>query len=620
MIGRMSAALFVLLFVVGAQAAPLTLVREGRSAYSIYRDPAAAPSVQLAAREIQRLIQAATGVELPLTDTPAEPMICVGNNPTARAAGLVTEDLPHDAFRLATRQGSLYLLGRDFPQDKFIERGWTSRGTLNAAYDFLERFVGVRWLMPGEAGEEVPERHELFVPELDETNVPRFPIRYLADVQDRRGHTNGEPNYAKEWLLRQKMPSTADGRRMDHSHFWHLILPKEEWASHPEWLAKDREGRPRNFQERPAGVKFCTTNPELTQAFAAGVIKFIEKRPDWRFIPISASDGGDFCECSECRKLVQKDPHGRASYSAVLLKFYNDVARIVALKYPEKQLAGYVYYNYMYPPDPAPKMEPNVWLVQAPLNYYGYGLLKPVYRAELASVVEGWLKITPNFVYYNYSNWMHSFNGAPLPASRDILKLEIPTVARAGAKGFEMLGLGAWGVNALTNYIYVKQLWDPDVDVDKLYEEWLRLAYGPAYEPMRKLLDLVEQRFVAYKLAESPVYRGEMYEMNYAKVEQIYLPIFPEMERLYLEAVGLAQTAKQKQRLAYFGDNLTQLHWGMTRAGMTWPEANKSVFYRTDEQYRQFLRDTEFAWWVDYCQRREKPFLGPVWRGEFSYE
>ncbi len=414
----------VMLALTGFAGESLPLVAAGRSRFVIYRDPAGPPSVTLAAQELQRVIEVATGVRLPLSDAPAVPMISLGGNPAAEAVGVRAEGLPHDAFRMVTREGNLYLLGRDFPGDQFPERGWTSRGT------------------------------------------------------------------------------------------------------------------------------------------------------------------------------------------------YNDVGRAVAARHPDKALAGYVYYNYMYPPAEPIPMQPNVWLVLAPLNYYGYGLLKPVYRDEFPQLIEGWLKVTPNFVYHNYSNWLRSFNGAPLPAARELLKFEVPVSARLGVKGYEMLGLGAWGVGAPTNYIYVKQLWDPGTDVDQTYAEWLQLAYGPASGPMREMLDLIETRFAATKSAESPVYNGQMYEMNYAKVELIYLPIFPQMEALYVDALRRTRSAKQKRRLELFGENLVQLHWGMTRAGMTWPEAETSIFHRSDADYEQFLKDREFAWWLyrDHGRRYTKP----IWRGEWS--
>ena len=597
-------------------AQPLTLVADGKSDFVIYREAASPPSVKLAAEELQRVIKASTGVELPIVEQPARPMICLGDNASCRAIALEPEKLPDDGFRWVTQSGCLYIVGKDLPEDRPPQRGWTSLGTLYGTYHFLEFTMGVRWLMPGDIGEEIPHHDPLTVEEMNWQVSPDFPIRYLVDIQDRRPPGDKGPNPAQEWERRQKLPTTTAGRKLDHGHAWDQYLTPDDWKAHPEWMAMDDRGMRRDFTARPPGVKYCTTNPELVRAFADGVIQWLDAHPAWRSASISPADGGDFCQCPECRKLVTKDPWDRPSYTHNILKFYNDVAKIVGQKHPDRPLAGYVYYNYMYPPADAPQMEPNVWLVMAPLNYYGYGLLKPVYRDEFATVIAGWTKITPNFVYHNYSNWMRSFNGAPLPAARDILKLEVPTAAKLGVQGCEMLGLGAWGIGGPTNYIYARQMWDSDTDVDKTYEEWLRLAYGPAYEPMRKMLDLIEQRFVAYKSAESPVYRGEMYEMNYAKVEQIYLPIFPEMERLYREALSQAQTAKQKRRLELFGDNLIQLHWGMTRAGMTWPGVEQSVFYRTDEQYAQFLKDTEFAWWI--YRDHGKRYTAPIWKGEWS--
>lgn len=601
--------------VVSAQ--PLTLIADGKSDFVIYREAASPPSVKLAAEELQRVLKVSTGVELPIVEQPAEPMIFVGANDSAGPPCPLKARLVDDGFTLTVRGGNLFIVGQDLPDDQPPQRGWTSFGTLYGAYEFLEMFVGARWLMPTDIGEEIPQHDRITVPgDLDFGDHPDFPIRYVVDIQDRFPPGDKRPNPVQEWERRQKLPTPNAGRKLDHGHAWDQYLTPDDWKAHPEWMAMDDKGQRRDFTARPPGVKYCTTNPELVRAFADGVIQWLDAHPAWRSAPLSPADGGDFCQCAECLKLVTKDPWDRPSYTHNILKFYNDVAKIVGQKYPDRPLPGYVYYNYMYPPAEAPKMEPNVWLVMAPLNYYGYGLLKPVYRDEFAQVIEGWLKVTPDFVYHNYSNWMRSFNGAPLPCARETMKLELPTLRQCGAQGAEMVGLGAWGYGGPTNYLYAKQMWDARTDVDKTYEEWLRLAYGPAYEPMRKLLGLIEQRFVAYKSAEDPAYRGHMYEMNYEKTEQIYLPIFPEMEKLYLEALGQVPTDKQKRRLEMFGDNLVMLHWGMTRAGMTWPEAGKSAFYRTDEQYEQFLKDTEWAFWL--YRNSGKRHVAPIWKGEWS--
>lgn len=594
----------------------MTLVKGGKSAYVIYRDPAAAPSVMLAAQEVQRIIKASTGVELPIKDDPETKMICLGNNIATRNAGVFITDLKDDGFVIVARGANIFIAGRDNPHDETPLLGYMSKGTLFGAYEFLERVVGVRWLMPGEVGEDVPAHTTLTIPSLHVRQEPFFDMRYLVDIQDNRPPGAPGPNLPKEWLARNKMPTIMEGRKLDHGHAWDRYIPKEEWLTHPEWIAKNNQEQLRDYEKYPFLVKFCTSNEELVQRFAEGVSKWLDEHPTIKGASISPSDGGDFCECPNCRAQIVPDPHGRPSYTNIILKFYNDLARIVAQKHPDRPLAGYVYYNYMYPPDEAIKMEPNVWLVWAALNYYGFGLLKPIYDQEFPLMAKRWLKVKGRFIYHSYTHWMRSFNGGIIPPSRTVLKLELPMMQRLRAKGVEMVGLGAWGYGAPSNYIMARQMWDAQVNVDKVYEEWLRRAYGPGWKTMQQLYFLVEQQLMAHKEKESPVYKGEMYEVNYAFAEDVYLPIFKEMERLYLEALGKTATEKQKRRLEMFGDNLTQLHWGMTRAGMTWPEAEKSVFYRTDGQYQKFLDDTEYAWWI--YRNAGKRHVTPIWKGEWN--
>lgn len=63
-----------------------------------------------------------------------------------------------------------------------------------------------------------------------------------------------------------------------------------------------------------------------------------------------------------------------------------------------------------------------------------------------------------------------------------------------------------------------------------------------------------------------------------------------------------------------FGDNLVMLHYNMRKADML-EEAEKSIFYRTDEQYGQFLKDTKFS--LSLYRDHGKRFTGPIWKGEW---
>ncbi len=595
-----------LAFLPGAGAAPaLTLAKDGRTACILYHDAGAPDSVNLAAAEIQRVVRLSTGAEIPIKTEPGVPMICLGENAEAARAGVSAASLPEDGFRIATRGGNLYIVGKDLPGDKPVWTGWTSRGTLFGAYDFLERVVGVRWLLPGEWGEDVPRHSALTVPAMDLTETPDFPLRSLVDIQERRPPADKGPSQPRAWLLRQKVPPISDGRKVQHGHAWDAYVPAETLKAHPEYLAVSGDKN-----------KYCTSNEELTQTFAQGVIQWLDEHPTAKSAAISPADGGGFCQCPKCKALVTTDPHGRPSNTLLLLDFHNRIARSVAQKHPDRILGCYVYYNYMYPPEKPVKIEPNLYLVWAPLNYYGWGLQKPVYRDEFRRVLSGWTALTKHFVYHNYSTWMRSFNGAPLPPAFDILTLELPALKKAGVFGVEMVGLGAWGYGAPNNYLLAKQMWDADVDVRALYREWLQRAYGPGWPAMDRLYRMVEARMKERKEKESPVYRGEMYEVNYDLIEKVHLPIFAEMERLYREALAKAETEAQRKRLEMLGDNLVWLHHDMRKAGMPLPDPEKSLFYRTDEEFAKFLAETDLS--LSLYRDHGKRNVYPIWKGEWS--
>ena len=586
-----------------ADADGVSLVVDGRPTAVIYRAPNAPKSVKYAASEVQRVVLKATGAKIEIVDAPRTPMICLGDNPASRKAGLSPAGLPDDTYRIATRGGNVYIQGRDVEAGRW--RWELSRGSRNGAFDFLERVAGVRWLVPGEFGEDVPRAKSLTAPAMDLTVKPDFRFRRLVNVGDQNRPSDGASIPPRSWIVirwlaHQRLHSTQrDGRKILHSHSWARYIPRKELARHPAWRAKDG-----------GKTKFCTSNPELVRVFAERVIDWLGKHPRRVVATISPTDGGTFCKCPKCRAQVIQDPHGRVSYAPVILKFYNDVARKVAEKHPRRLLAGYVYYNYMYPPPNPPKMEPNLILVWAPLNYYGWGLTKPTYRDEFERVAKGWAALAPKLVYHNYSMWMRTFTGAMIPPSRETLKLELPTMHKVGAIGAEMVGNSGWGYAGPANYVVARQMWDAGVDVDATLDEWFDRAYGPGAEPMRKLFGLLEQRLTARKRKEPIKYRGEMYEINKAVIRDMHLPLFPEIERLYLAARSRVKTEPQRKRLEMFGDCMILLHASLRQAGML-ANPKTSTFYRDDAAFERFKTRALEEVAVD-------PKIRPIWDGEFS--
>jgi hypothetical protein len=588
---------------VAAKAQVVTLVENKRSAHVIQHAPDAPATAVLAAKELQRALLRATGVELSITtDASASPAVRIVSN----------SGMPHDGFEIRCDGANVIIAGNDDltsakPDAWFVP----SHGTLFGAQEFLERFAKVRWLFPGELGEDMPRQDVLRI-SLPEPlrGAPTFAVRSLAYVGESDKGTPTRPKAAVlEWMKRHRLSNALDPHEVGYGHSWDDYLKPADMEAHPEWKSTNGEA-----VRKGKVAFFCTTAPGLVETFARRVIETLDRYPTRAMASISPTDGGGFCTCERCAKLVGKDPHGRPNHSLAILTFYKQVAEIVQRERPGRRLGGFVYYNYQYPPAQPPELPNNLSLSWAPLNYYGYGLLKPVYRDEFTATMQRWGSITPHLFYHNYSTWMRCYHGAPLPVSLEILKLELPTAAKQHGWGARMVGTPAWGINAPINYILAKQMWNAQLDVSATLNEWLQRAYGAGWQPMRQLYDELDVKMRQHKEAQSIVYKGSQYEVNEDVMKTVYAPLFPAMERHYRDALAACAIDLHRQRLTMFGDNLVQLHHALRKAALI-PDEPKSIFHRDDAAFAKFLADMEST----FSLYRDDLGIdhGPIWKGEW---
>ena len=105
-------------------------------AHIVFQVDGASAALQAALDDLQRLIERTTGATLPIV--PAAPVhgnaIVVSDAARLRSADAVG-DLPPEGFAILTRAGRVSIVGR-------------GEGTTHGVYEFLERFVGVRFYWP----------------------------------------------------------------------------------------------------------------------------------------------------------------------------------------------------------------------------------------------------------------------------------------------------------------------------------------------------------------------------------------------------------------------------------------------------------------------------------------
>ncbi len=560
--------------VVPASAAPTALIQNGTSDYVIFHESTAPQSVADAAVELQTYLQRSGGAKLPIVHQPAAKMIGLGDSEVARDAGVFADKMPWEGFRILSKDTRLFLVGRDTEDAQQTPGGGSSRGTYNAVCYFLEQYVGVRWLIPGEHGEYVPKSPDVTVADTDFSDAPAMLNRRVPYTQERRPDV-------KQWWQHQGLGWSL---YLNHAHNWRRTIPVSQFEEHPDWFA-ERAG----VRVPPTGrYKLCTTNPGLVQAYAEAAIAYFDNTPDATCYSLSPSDSGGYCECDQCSALYEKDPRGRRSVTPAILTFYNDVARIVAEKYPDKVLAGYVYAAYLFPPQQPIKLEPNVFVVLTPSIDYGFTLARPAVREQWEKLLRDWSEVTENISYYDLPVNILTQAGALNPPGLEILQFIYPRLASAHVKGVYVYGDPAWGRAAPLNYLLAKLAWNPNADVEALFDEYCAKAYGAGGDDINRMFRMLD-REVARHYREFP---SASYTLTTDMMRDIYAKNFSEIEQRYHVADAKVKDVDAKFRLKMIGDNLVVLHWNLRQHDLL-DDPEASEFYLSDDAFFRFLSDNK---------------------------
>lgn len=616
------------LFFAGNNAwADITLAAQGKTDFTIV-EPAKAPaSVKAAALELKRSLTESTGAAINIrkdNEAVNGPFISLGATKQAKAAGMTTNGIADEGFRIATRNGSLYIQGLDtaalitssrdslpydtyklqpdIPGPQLTANGGFSNGTANGVYTFLEDYLGVRWLFPGDLGRDVPAHSTLIIPDIDRTDAPGFIWRDFPHLQNTRA--------VAQWRDQQKLGFSF---RLNFNHNWVETVRPSMYKEHPEWFAMINGKRPEPPTSGPKRnhYKLETTNPELVEYFAEQAVKALKADPYSNTFSLSSSDSRGWSESPESKALYDPKPEGSEfpSMTPLMLKWYHDVANAVTAKYPQGKLAGYLYSDARFLPVNSPASFPKNFYPVMVLGDGGYRLYREAAREESTHLMESWGKVAPSpWFYYSFGNWMRSNTGFFTPAAPDNLNYTFNLLRKTGIKGARLYGTTSWSQHAVGNYIQAKLLWNPSLDAKVLQREWLTRAYGPeAGAVMEQFYQKLDGWFAQYWQRYTTA--------NHNTREQFFKNLFgvhyPEMEALFLQAKAQPMTPIQQQRFGLVEQNMIVLQWRLHNAQYL-PKGFRSALQRDDESVVKLLLapHKEFDYFPDI--RRNGPPLKTV--------
>ena len=525
-------------------AAPAMIVENGRSQAEIVIAEQPARLTRLAASELQGYIERISGAALPIVTEPSAGAlrIYVGVSPHTEALGLETDGLRYGAYRMASGPDWLALLGpdKDFEpvepwgrrrsagETERINRAWDEitgdtfwnpfhslfmhyhpeldfwafddRGTLHAVYDFLHS-LGVRWYMPGELGEVVPEVRDIALPSVDAKVHPDFPLRSLHWFQSH------QPTSAEDalWRLRLRLHQGHDLIGATQAvHGMKYVHRREEMKqARPDFYALREGERATGFGDSGAP---CLSSAELFEKHVAYVRAVFDHFGE-PMVSIDVVDGlsGRLCQCPQCSEQLTPGRGAQGSASDYVWGYLNRVAEALHESHPDRFVSGLTYGVYRLPPERIDSFSPNLVLFAYPPRM---DLHDSEARREEEAFREAWLGKLSSDRIYAWSNIIYNWQtspwwGVPVFFPR-VLAEDLQSLK--GVSGGEILecyehvpdrdyGWNAQAVAHLMFYVYSRLWWDGSKDIDALLEEYYALFYGPACDEMKAFIEYCEENW-----------------------------------------------------------------------------------------------------------------------------
>ena len=455
-----------------------------------------------AASDLQTYLKKITGGEIPFVKTGNAPRIYIGNTKT------VHKLLPDVKFdKLRPDEIIIQRVGGDL-----ILTGTRPRGSILAVYTFLEDMVGVRWWTSTDC--EIPKLPDFTLKNWSRRYAPQFIIRHIrySDIVD-------NPLFAVQLRLNgqyNKGPKNYGGniRGLGGAHtFWNLMRAEKYFKSHPEYYAlikgKRRVGE-KNGKKKKILTELCMTNEEMRKELVKNAAKWLRDHPDNRRISISQSDYNGYCECVSCRAFVKK--HGVPS--DLVIDLVNYVSDELKKEFPDV-IVDTLAYEYSRPAPKTIKPRKNIIIRLSSINSnFAHPLSSPANRKRFGSSMDGWSKIATQLAVWNYvANYAQPMY--PLPNIRSLgkdlryfAKNKVMWVYEEGAywvgKAGELVELRAW--------LLAHLLWNPQLNQDKLIDEFLNGFYGSAAPYIRKYIDLLHDEMAKFPKIDLNCWRRNPHE------------------------------------------------------------------------------------------------------------
>lgn len=429
----------------------VALVRNGAPCAAVLINEDANDDIVRAAHTLADYIEKSSQARIPVITTPAastagHAVVYLGfvgpGSPPGIASDL--EGINDDGFVVRCHDNTVTVLGP------------TVWGTTNGVLEILERYVGVRWLLPGPDGEDVPRRSDVIIADSYLRSEPVFTAqRVVSPLHHKPGGPYDPYPIQSLWAHRNRLQGVYNHQVAFH-HNLHTLFPVATFGkTHPEYYPNSTPPPPKVT----TGWQPAFTVPGTIDAAVDGILKYFHANPSARSFSLGVNDSGGFAE-----------PQPVIPYYS----WVNQVVERVLAVHPDKWF-GLLAYFAVEPPPPFP-LHPRVvpFITKDRMAW-----LDPHTKESGQSLVSRWRQVASQLGFYDY----HYGSPYAVPRFMPHHNAEVYRYAQQN----QIIGQYAefypnWGEGP-KGWIMARLLWNPNQDVDQLLAEWYERVVGRAAAP-----------------------------------------------------------------------------------------------------------------------------------------
>jgi hypothetical protein len=440
--------------------------------------------IRFAASELQSYLKKITGKELLIVQSGEI-------KPGKKAIQLVLQNdeaLKLDGYKINTSVNDIRLVSCE------------PRGLLYAVYTLLEE-SGCSFFYPGESEEYVPLSTKIifrldstiYNPILEHRGLAPYGLQANSADLGRKFIDWMAKNRLNYILVSEDRPSDCDGPA--HGSIWKevreellpelqkrgfiiemsehcapVFFPRSLYKDHPDWFAM-KNGE-RKLGPPPYSGQMCYSNTKAVEYYAAAIAEYAAKHPEFHVIGTWPLDGGEYCECEQC-----KDPE-------TVFKAVKHVAGKVRLVRPDMIVEHLAYKVQTWQTPGTEKIPDNISVLWCPD------------AGEMDSLAHKWIdKVSRaggvyQFEYYMGDNYRTRANVWLRP------EYSAQVARHANEMGFRgvislFLPIQNWWRSSFNNWFFARACWDPDLDIKLCIRKYCHDFYGNKASDVEQIFNLI---------------------------------------------------------------------------------------------------------------------------------